>query len=152
LGRAGRGWLLALSRQPARPGSEGGARDQDRSWPGWGTVARVVHRADRRPGRAGQLAADRARGHSGADRALRGAPGRMRDQGQHRVTRAGPAPWGPPSRTRQPSRRSPSGASCWPGSRPDGGPPAACWSGEPSMNWPASSACTIPLEGPQRFW
>ena len=44
----------------------------------------------------------------------------------------GPASWTP-----GPSRRSASGPSCWPGSRPDGGPSAACRSRTPSMNWPA---------------
>jgi hypothetical protein len=53
-----------------------------------------------------------------------------------------PASWMP-----GPSLRSASGQSCWSGFRLDGGPSAACRSRTPSMNWPASSICTMARRG-----
>jgi hypothetical protein len=54
----------------------------------------------------------------------------------------GPASWTP-----GPYRRSASGPGCWPGSRPDGGLPAAFRSRTLCMSWPAISLCTLAARG-----
>ena len=113
-----------------------------------GPVECLVCRIGRRPAGARAPAPDRRGADYRADRGFDGAAGRQGGRGQYRVTGAWTGCWpGPASWTPGPTRRSASGPSCWPGSRPDGGLPAACRSRTPSMNWPATSICTLAARG-----